>query len=193
MSIEKERERYYAHRSGRDKEFKELLDALRGQEEENRRLVKIIDNLSSPHPHRHGVKLILTKKINNSIYQIMNANLAANQQQAFSFALQDITNPAITPSGTFTDGSVVSDNSAVATGNVDANGNVNFVAVGPGVANLTASALAAFTDSTGTPQSQQLSTDPVVVTVTAVVTADGVKLVLTPGAITTQPAAPASL
>lgn len=117
----------------------------------------------------------------------MQANLAANQQQAFQFGLTDVTNPATVVTGTFTNGAVASDNAAVATGNVDASGNVNFVAVAPGTANLTASALAAFTDSTGKAQSQQLSTDPVLVTVVAVVTADGVKLVLIPGAITTHP------
>lgn len=193
MSIERERERFYGHRSGKDKEFKELLELNKGLEEENRRLIKVIDNLTKgPRPHQH-IKLILVRNINNSIYQIMNANLAANQQQAFTFALQDTTNPAIVPTGTFANGTVVSDAPGVATGNVDASGNVNFVAVAPGTANLTASALAAFTDSLGNPQSQQLSTDPVVVTVTAVVTADGVKLVLTPGPITQQPSAQAQV
>jgi hypothetical protein len=153
---------------------------------------EVIERLTRKDHEPHKVRLILTRNINNSIYQIMNANLAANQQQAFTFALQDTTNPAVTPTGTFTNGAVVSDTPGVATGNVDASGNVNFVAVAPGTANLTASALAAYTDSLGNAQSSQLSTDPVLVTVTAVVTADGVKLVLIPGPITTQPPATAA-
>lgn len=159
------------------------LEIIRLQAETIERLTR-----QTHKPHRF--RLILTKNINNSIYQLMNATLAANQQQAFTFALQDTNNPAVTPSGTFTNGTVASDNAAVATGNVDASGNVNFFAVAAGTANLTASALAAFTDSLGNVQSQQLSTDPIAVTVTSVVTADGVKLILVPGAITLQPTPP---
>jgi hypothetical protein len=142
------------------------------------------------HPHKYSnYRLILTKHFNNSIFKVMSVNLAANQQQVFQFGLTDTTNPETAVTGTFSNGTVVSDNPNVCTGNVDASGNVNFVAVAPGVANLTASAIAAFTDSTGAKQSQQLNTDPVPVTIVAVVTADGVKLVLIPGAITTQPTA----
>lgn len=188
MSIESDRRKLYQKRSGEDKIFKEMLEENERLTEENLRLTAIINKLIPGGDQPHKVRLILTKNINNSIYQIMNANLAANQQQAFAFGLQDITNPAIIPTGTYTNGAVVSDTPGVATGNVDASGNVNFVAVAPGAANLVASATAAFTDSLGNPQTQQLSTDPVLVTVVAVVTADGVKLVLIPGAITTQAA-----
>lgn len=152
---------------------------------------RFIEHLKFHHGRHHPMRLVLTKSINNSIFQLMNAALAANQQQVFQFGLTDIVNPATVVTGTYTNGAVVSDTPGVCTGSVDSSGNVNFVAVAPGTANLVASALASYTDSTGAPQSQQLSTDPIPVTVTAVVTADGVKLVLVPGAITQQ-AAPAA-
>jgi hypothetical protein len=172
-------------------EIEEMMVAAERTFEHELRIVE--EELGHRHPRdprKRGHRLVLTTSINKSILILMTAEFAANQQQAFQFGLIDeVTNQPVT--GTFTGGAVVSDTPAVVTGSVDNAGNVNLVAVAPGKANVTASALTAFTDSTGKAQSKQLSTDPIPVTIDAVVTADGVKLVLTAGAITQQPSAAA--
>ena len=192
MSIESERARIAAQRGGNQGSLNELIQDNKKLVEENIRLTAIIEGLLGTKPEPNRVRLILTANINKSIFKVMNVNLAANQQQQFAFGLTDeVTQAPVT--GTFADGTVVSDTPGVATGNVDASGNVFFVAVAPGSANLTASAQGTYTNSLGNQEVDQLTTDPIPVTVVAVQTADGVKLILIPGAITTQPAPPASL
>lgn len=133
----------------------------------------------------HGVRLVLTQFNNTFKFQIMSVSLAANQKVAATFGLVDqVTNAPVT--GSFTNQSGVSDNTAVATVSVDASGNLIVTAVAAGTCNVTGSALAAYTDSTGAAQSKQLSTQPIGVTVTAVVTADAVNLILTFGNATAQ-------
>lgn len=74
MSIERERERFYGKRSGKDKEFKELLEENNRLWEENRRLTKIIEVMSErQHPPHHN------KPIFNVYFEIKNqSNIMAN-------------------------------------------------------------------------------------------------------------------
>jgi hypothetical protein len=189
MSIESERARLYAQKAGKTGSLQELADDNQKLVNENARLTTIIESLVGTQPQPNPVRLILVKNIEKSIYQIMTAAFAANQQQQFAFGLLDeVTNAPVT--GSYADGTVASDTPGAATGFVDANGNVFFQAVAPGVANLTASAQATYTNSLGNQVVQQLSTAPVQVTITAVQTADGVQLILTPGPITTLPVNP---
>jgi hypothetical protein len=191
MSIHDERRRLHKDDAIIREEF-EIIEELQRENqrlvrtnEELARIVELLVKEKTPQPHAH-YRLILTTIINKSKYQVMNTTFAENQQQAFAFGLEDTTDPSKSPTGTYSNGSVASDDETVATGNVDGNGQVNFVAAGPGTTKLKASALVSFTDSLGNPQTQQLTTEPIDVTVTAVVTADGVKLVLIPGAITAK-------
>lgn len=147
------------------------------------RLLDIIESSVTCKPHT--VHLVLNQSNNTFKFQIMSVSLAANQKVAAQFGLVDaVTNLPVT--GTFTGQSGTSDNSAVATASVDSNGNLVVTAVAAGSCNVTGSATAAYTDSTGAAQSKALSTQPVAVTVTAVVTADQVNLVLTFGNPTAQ-------
>lgn len=188
MSIESERQRLYRKWAGENPSLEQLVKDNDILAEENVRLTGFIETLLGKDlPHK--VRLILTKNINGSNYQLMTATFAANQQQQFAFGLLDeVTNAPVT--GSYADGTVASDTPGAATGFVDANGNVFFQAVAPGVANLTASAQATYTNSLGNQVVQQLSTAPVQVTIMAVQTADGVQLILTPGPITTLPVNP---
>jgi len=147
------------------------------------RLLGILENLIKCKPRVH---LVLTTNLNTkSKFQIMSVSLAANQKVAAQFGLVDqVTNASVT--GSFSNQSGTSDNTAVATVSVDSNGNLIVTAVAAGTCNVTGSALAAYTDSTGAAQSVQLTTQPIPVTVTAVVTADQVNLVLTFGNPTAQ-------
>jgi len=133
----------------------------------------------------HKVRLILKQIINNSIYQIMSITLAANQKIAATFGIVDeVTGGEVT--GLFSNQSGSTDNAAVATSSIDASGNLVVTAVAPGTCNVSGSALAAYTNSLGAAKSEQLTTDLIPCTVTAVVTADAVKLVLNFGAPTAQ-------
>lgn len=74
MSIERERERFYGKRSGKDKEFKELVEENKRLWEENRRLTTIIKILAErQHPPHHS------KPIFNVYFEIKNqSNIMAN-------------------------------------------------------------------------------------------------------------------
>jgi hypothetical protein len=133
----------------------------------------------------HAVHLVLKSNINNSTYLLMAQTLAANQKVAAQFGLVDQTT-LLPVTGSFSGQSGTSDNTAVATVSVDSNGNLVVTAVAAGSCNVVGSATAAYTDSTGASQSKALSTQPIAVTVTAVVVADQVSLVLNFGNPTAQ-------
>lgn len=110
--------------------------------------------------------------------------LAANQQDLGSFGLIDtVTNQPV--SGTFANPQASSDTPSVAIASLDKNGNPQAVAVAVGTANLTYSIIATYTNSLGNVVTVTLSVT-YAVTITAVVTADGVALVINWGAPTTQ-------
>lgn len=114
----------------------------------------------------------------------MSLSLVSNQQVAGTLGLLDtVTNNPVT--ATFANITAASDNTAAFTVTSDASGNVNVVGVAAGTGNVTVTADASYTDSTGTAQTKTLSftTD---VTVTAIITADGVALTVTFGAPTQQ-------
>jgi hypothetical protein len=137
------------------------------------------------HPkHRHPVELVLTTIVNNFKIRIMAVSIASNQQVAGQLSLVDQVTGA-NVSATFTNVTAVSDTPAAATASVDSSNNVDVVGVAPGTGNVTVTALTAYTDSTGAPQS---TTETFVVpfTITAVTTADAVSLVVTFGAPTAQ-------
>ena len=125
----------------------------------------------------HKVKLIL---INNKTNLPMATTLASNQAVIGTLSLVDqVTGLPVT--GTFTGTTAVSDTPAVATATVNADGTVTVSGVSAGIANVTVSTTAAYTDSTGAAQSAPL-TFAVAITVTAVIVADAVTLVVTFGA-----------
>jgi hypothetical protein len=135
---------------------------------------------------KNPYRLVLTQTINKSKFQIMSLSISSNQQVAGVLGLVDaVTGVAVT--ATFTGVTATSDTPAAATVNVDASNNINLIGVAAGSGNIDVSAVAAYTDSTGTAQSQTLTTT-VPFVVTAVVTADAINLVVTFGSPTTQPA-----
>ena len=145
---------------------------------------KTIDRLTRKHCEAHPVRLILKQNINNSIYSIMALSLATNQKALGSLSLVDaVTNAAVT--GSFTGTAATSDNQSVFTTSLDASGNVIVTGSGTGTANLTVATTAAYTDSNNNPATAPL-TLVIPVTVTAVVTADTVNLVVTFGTPTAQ-------
>lgn len=147
---------------------KEELDIIKIQAE-------TIHHLTHSGPHK--VRLVLTQtSINNSKFIIMSLTLAANQKVLGTLGLVDqVTGAAVT--GGFSGTGAVSDTPAAFTTSIDASGNVIVTAVAAGSGNVTATTTAAYTDSTGAAQSALL-TVVVPITVTAVVTADAVSLVL---------------
>lgn len=160
------------------------------QEKTELEIIKIqaetIDRLVRERHPVHPVRLVLTRFISNSKYQIMSLTIAANQQVAGTLGLVDqVTSAAVT--GTFTGTGAISDTPAAFTANVDASGNVNVVAVAAGSGNLTVNTTASYTDSTGAAQNAPLST-VIPVTISAVVTADAVSLVVNFGNPTAAPA-----
>ena len=159
------------------------------KEEEIKRLLNIIEiqaqsilNLTKPHPD--SVKLVLINKQTNQII-MANATLASNQQIVAVLSLVDaVTGLPVT--GSFSGTSVTSDNPAAGSTSVSAdNASITFVAAAAGVANLSIATTASFTDSTGAAQTTPF-TQAVQVTVTAVVVADQVTLVVTFGQPTAQ-------
>lgn len=134
------------------------------------------------HPHR----LAILKSINNSIFELMNLTIASNQNEAGILGLVDeVTNQPVT--GTFTGVTASSDTPAAATVAVDADNDINVTAVAAGSGNITVTALCAFTDSTGAAQAETL-TATIPFTITEVVTADAVALVVNFGNPTAQTA-----
>lgn len=153
------------------------------------RLLGIIENLSSC--KAHPVRLVLTKTINNSKFSIMSLTLAANQAVTGTLGLVDsVTGLAVT--ATFTAETFSSDTPAAFAAVQDTTNpnQVDVTAVAAGSGNLLVAATAAYTDSTGAAQTKPLTLS-IPVTITAIVTADAVALVVNFGAPTTQtPATP---
>jgi hypothetical protein len=131
-------------------------------------------NLSKGTPHK--VNLVLINKLNNQ--RIMaTATLASNQKISAILSLVDVnTNLPVTGSFSGTTASV--DNPAIGTATVNPDQSITFVALTAGTCNMTVNTNAAYTDSTNTPQTVPL-TVAVSVTVTAVIVADQVALVIT--------------
>jgi hypothetical protein len=155
------------------------LDIIEHLIRENSRLVGIIDRLV-PQKTPNKVKLVLTTIINNSNVKIMSLNLASNQKALGTLGIIDeVTQAAVT--GTFTGTSVASDTPSSFTAEVDPSGNVVVTGVTAGSGILSVSSTAAYTDSTGASKSELLAAS-IPVTVTAVVTADKVSLVVNFGA-----------
>lgn len=134
---------------------------------------------------QHKVRLVLNLKHKSpSILQIMALSIASNQKVLGTLGLVDqITSAPVT--GTFSGTGAISDNAAAFTASVDADGDVVVTGVAAGTGNLVVTSTAAFTDSTGTAQSQSLSVT-IGVTITAIVTADAVALTVTFGNPTAQ-------
>jgi hypothetical protein len=187
MSIESERARQYAQRSGQKGSLDELINDNKKLVDENLRLTAIIEGLLGTEPQANPVRLILISKntSNNSILRIMALNLAANQEAVgVPSLLDDTTQQPVT--STFANTAAVSDTPTVLTAAIDSNGNVDATAVAAGSGNLTVTTTATYTNSLG---NQVVSQESVVIpfTVTPVVTADQVSLVVTFGAPVTQP------
>lgn len=125
----------------------------------------------------HSIKLILINKQTNQ--KIMSTTLASNQAIIGVLSLVDqVTGAPVT--GTFSGTTAISDTPSVATTVVNPDGTITVSGVSAGSANIAISTTAAYTDSTGASQNAPL-TLAVSVSVTQVVTADAVSLVVTFG------------
>ena len=164
----------------------EELNIIEHQAREISKLTDLLGRLIPiPKPAAHGVHLVLKQKLNNnSIVSIMSLSLASNQKSLGTLGLVDqVTQAAVT--GTFTGSTATSDTPAAFTATSDDSGNIVVTAVAVGSGNLNVATTAAYTDSTGAAQSVPL-TAVVPVSVTAVVTADAVSLVVNFGAPVAQ-------
>lgn len=129
------------------------------------------------HKEPDTVHLILKQKINNSIYHLMALSIASNQKVLGTLGLVDSTNPNTVVTGTFSNVSATSDNPAAFAASIDADNDVVVTGVAAGAGNLSVSALSAYVDSTGAAQSVT-KTVSIPVTITQVITADQVDLVV---------------
>jgi hypothetical protein len=184
MSIESERKRLYRKWAGEGQDLEQLVKDNEILAEENIRLTGIIQTLlGKDRPHK--VRLILISNDNKSILRIMSLSIAANQEAVgVLILLDDETQQPVT--ATFANTSAVSDTPSVLTAAIDSNGNVDATAVAAGSGNLTVTTTATYTNSLGNQMVTQEST-VIPFTVTPVVTADQVSLVVTFGAPVTQP------
>jgi hypothetical protein len=140
------------------------------------------------HHKPHKVKLVLYRKKHHHHHHhkhpIMSLTLVANQKVAGVLGLVDqVTNNPVT--AVFSNVTASSDTQAAFTASVDSSNNIDVVGVAAGAGNVDISATVAYTDSTGAAQSVTL-TLTVPVTITAVITADAVELVVTWGTPTAQ-------
>lgn len=144
---------------------------------------EVTNNYFSDSPHRVHLVLNLNTQ-NKSILQIMALSLAANQKVLGTPGLVDqVTNLPVT--GSFAGTVAASDNPAAFTASVNAGGDIEVVGVAAGAGNVGVTTNATYTDSLGASQTKSLSVT-VAVTITAVVTADQVNLVVTFGTPTAQ-------
>ena len=139
-------------------------------------LLLVLRDLSQLKPKPPRPRMVLISNFNNTKSIIMSLSIASNQKAAIIIGLVDATTLApITATSTGETNSI--DNTAVAT--VDASNNV--VGVAAGSANLTSTATWTYTDSnTQLPVTVTL-TIVTPITVTAVVTAESVQMVVTFG------------
>jgi cell fate (sporulation/competence/biofilm development) regulator YmcA (YheA/YmcA/DUF963 family) len=142
---------------------------------ENQRLTKIIDKLINP--QKHSVHLVLTQNINQTKSILMALTLATNQTSTGTLGLIDsVTQQPVT--ATFDTQTYVSSDVTIFTAAAGTDPNtVVITPVAAGSATLNVSANASYTDSAGNAQVSP-ETASVSVTVTAVVTADAVTLVV---------------
>lgn len=154
---------------------KELERLLEEELIENQRLTKIIDKLINP--QKHNVHLVLITNINQTKSILMALTLATNQSSTGTLGLIDsVTQQPVT--ATFDTQTYVSSDATVFT--AAQGGDPNTVVITPvaaGSATLNISANATYTDSTGAAQVSP-ETASISVTVTSVVTADAVTLVV---------------
>ena len=149
-----------------------------------RALIQELENLIKLERNHYRLVLTTTHLLNKSKFQIMSLSLVSNQKVAGTLGLIDsVTNNPVT--ATFANVTATSDTPAAFTASVDSSNNIDVVGVAAGTGILTVSALTAYTDSTGAAQSVTLTTT-VDVTITAVITADGVALTVTFGTPTAQ-------
>lgn len=160
-----------------------LARLLENEQKETKLLLHIVHELVQKQPHSNRVRLILTQSINNSNYQIMSLTLASNQQSVGTLGLQDtVTGQPVTASFSNVQATPSSPNF---TADIDASNNITVKGVSEGSGFLTVNALVAYTDSTGQAQNQTLSVN-IDISIVAVVSADGVALVVNFGPATQQ-------
>lgn len=140
-------------------------------------LVAIVDRLTKErHPPQQKVRLVIFQSFNNKNYIAMSVNLPSNQKAPIIVGLVDAT--TLQPvTATFTGTSNSSDDASIFT--VDASGNL--VGVAAGTANLLTTSTTTYTDS-NTQQSVTATLNiSTPVTISAVVTAEQVQLVVSLG------------
>lgn len=152
--------------------------------------IVIIENeiiiVEGHHFHKHRYHLVLTTIINNQTkLQIMpSLTLVSNQQIVGTLSLIDsVNNNPVT--STFANVTASSDTVAAFTASVDGSGNVVVVGIAAGTGVLSVGADASYTDSTGTAQTKNVTTK-IDLTISAVIQADAVTLVVTFGTATNQ-------
>jgi len=159
-----------------------LLDEIKSLRSIEHRLLGIVDRLL-PKCGANKVHLVLYQSQIKSQLLIMALTISSNQKVAGILGLVDqVTNGPVV--GSFSEITATSDTPAAFTASVDASNNVVVTGVAAGSGTLTVSALCAYTDSTGAPQSQSLSVQiPVTI---AALQADAVSLVVNFGTPTPQ-------
>lgn len=157
-----------------EKEAFEIIDHLLRNESV---LLHIVERLLPKEPKAHKVRLALITFISKSKLEIMALTLTGTQtSQGILGLLDTVTNVPV--SATFANITATPD-SAFVTATVNADNSISVVGVTPGTGNLVVTADVSYTDSTGAPQTQNLTATIGVTVAQSQPTADGVALTVT--------------
>lgn len=167
--------------SDQEKEDFHIIEhLLRNEErfqENEKRLLKLLERLIPHEPPKPKVRLALITFINNSKLEIMILNLTGTQtSQGILGLLDTVTNVPVT--ATFAN-IVATPDSAFVTAAVNSDNSISVVGVTPGTGNLVITSDVSYTDSTGVPQTQNLTATIPVTVAQSQPTADGVALTVT--------------
>lgn len=163
------------------------MDFFKKRQKEQCEVIVINENIievDGERFHRNRYRLIYKFNINNSKFSAMSLTIVANQLVSGTLGLLDtVTNNPVTSS--FANSVATSDTPGAFTAAIDGAGNVVVTGVAAGAGTLTVSADCSYVDSTGANQTKNLSTT-IDVTISEVITADSVQLVVSFGAPVNQ-------
>jgi hypothetical protein len=130
------------------------------------------------HRRHHKHRLVLTTFINNFQIQVMSLTLAANQSSVGTLGLVDNTTGAAV-SATFANVQAVPSDATLFSATVNADGTITVAGIAAGQGTLSVSADATYTDSNTGQSVTNNETATIGVLVNAVVSPEGVSLVVT--------------
>lgn len=157
-------------------ERNELEKLLEEEIQEVKRLTNIIRELTER--NKHSYRLVLTKNINNSNFIIMSLSLAANQSSIGQLSIVDNTSGAVV-AATFANVQANVSDATLFSAVVNSDNSITVSGVAAGSGTLSIQADASYTDgNTGLATTQTL-TESVDVTVSAVISPEGVTLQVT--------------